>query len=130
MKIRNGFVSNSSSSSFLIAIKKEKNDAETERLLNFGNPDYKPPTKLDSKVSVEYEKVIEEQKRSISHLQSFVRVILSRLNASLKNDGIWEALPPKVRRDLINKYGEKATPYEPVSIDDIAKYATQNKQSA
>jgi hypothetical protein len=102
-------------------IKKEKEDAETERLLNLGNPDYKP-SKSDSEKIKEYEKIIEEQKQSISHLQTYLRTTLSRLNSSLKNDGIWEAIPPKVRRDLIAKYGDKASTYEPISVDDIAKF--------
>jgi hypothetical protein len=111
------------------AVKKEKEEAETERLLNLGNPDYKPTVK-NAKVISEYEKTIEDQKKSISLLQTYLRTVLSRLNVSLKNDGIWEALPPKVRKDLIVKYGEKAATYEPVSMDDIAKCVTQNNPKA
>lgn len=109
------------------SVKKEKEEAETERLLNLGNPDYKPTVKNGKAIS-EYEKIIEEQKQAISHLQTYVRVVLGRLNASMKNDGIWEAIPPKVRKELIMKYGERAATYDPLSMDDIAKYAMQNNQ--
>lgn len=108
------------------SVKKEKEEAETERLLNLGNPDYKPTVKNGKAIS-EYEKTIEEQKQAISHLQTYLRTVLGRLNASLKNDGIWEALPPKVRRELILKYGERAATYEPLSMEDITKYAMNNK---
>jgi hypothetical protein len=108
------------------SVKKDKDDAETERLLNLGNPDYKPTVKNGKAIS-EYEKTIEEQKQAISHLQTYLRTVLGRLNASLKNDGIWEALPPKVRRELILKYGERAATYEPLSMEDITKYVMNNK---
>jgi hypothetical protein len=114
------------------SVKKEKDEAEMERLLNLGNPDYKPskPSKSNDEKLKEYEKIIEEQKKSIAHLQTYLRTTLKKLNASLKNDGIWEAIPHKVRKDLIAKYGERATTYEPLSLEDITNYAMQNNMNS
>lgn len=87
------------------ALKKEKEDEETERLLNLGNPDYVPKNKNAIKIS-EYQKIIDEQKETIKHLQTYTRNLLEKLNNSEKNDGIWAAIPEKTKKELIKKYAK------------------------
>lgn len=103
-------------------LKKQKDDSEIERLLNIGNPDYKPSGINEIvKTNKEYESIIEEQKKTISQLQSHLRVVIGKFNDSLKNDGIWEALPQKVKKELITKYGKNAGTYEPMVLEQFVK---------
>jgi hypothetical protein len=98
-------------------LKKAKDDAEMERLLNIGNPDYKPSNAAPD--NTDYKKIIEVQKEDISKLQSHLRIVLKLLNDSKKNDGIWEAIPKKVKGELLKNYSKNAPEYDPIKIEDL-----------
>lgn len=86
-------------------LKKKKDDEETERLLNLGNPDFKPKVDYEKKMH-EYDSIITAQRETINKLTINYRATVDRLNESRKNDDIWERIPEKVRKDLFKKYGK------------------------
>lgn len=90
---------------------KQKTDDETERLLNLGNPDYKPRIDYDKKLK-EYEQVIVAQKETLDKLRDYTRQKLNQLNESRKNDDIWNVLPEKTKKDLYKKYGKNLQPFK------------------
>jgi hypothetical protein len=87
---------------------KAKEDAEMERLLNYGNPDY------DKK------KMDEGHKKIIINLQEHLRTALHNLNKSLLNDGIWEVIPDAEKKKLIKKYSPFAKTYN-VNVDETVR---------
>lgn len=105
-------------------LKKKKEDAEIDRLLNLGNPDYNQPKETDG---VDHEKLVEEYVMVIDKLQNDIRKMTAALNHSLQNDGIWEALPDSVRENLIKKFGKKARQYAPLDPEDIIKQSTMKE---
>lgn len=110
----------------IVQIKKDRDEAELERLLNMGNPDYKKDEKV-VKPECNHADSIKEYADAISRLQTNLRLVVGKLNESLKNDGIWEALPTRVRNDLIAKYHSKATIYQPIDVNELLKVPFKEK---
>lgn len=63
----------------IVQIKKEKEDAELERLLNFNNPDYKKEEN-----SKNNDQTVQEYAEAIQKLQKTLKVVVDKLNESLK----------------------------------------------
>lgn len=101
-------------------IKKKKDDEETERLLNLGNPDY---INLKSKETTEKildtQKQNEEYKKTISALQTKLRNVVGLFNEASKIAAIWEVLPAKSKKLIMDQYGKKAKSPEPLDAKEI-----------
>lgn len=80
-------------------IKKSKDDKETERLLNFGNPEYEAISKRD--------KEIEGLKQLIEQLRTQIHIYQEQLKKSVRNDAIWEKMTETEKRKLAKKYDFK-----------------------
>lgn len=98
-------------------IKKKKDDEETERLLNLGNPDYIKMKSNDETVSV-LNKKIEEYTKTISTLQTKLRTTVGLLNESRKIEAVWEVLPEKSKKLIMKEYGKKARPFDQIDADE------------
>lgn len=79
-------------------------EAETERILERArvsmDPDYAKLAKLEQQIK-DLVKIVGEKDLHLQQLRH-------QLAASQKNDPIWEALPKKVKAELVKKYGPKA----------------------
>lgn len=80
-------------------IKKSKDDKETERLLNLGNPEYEAISKRD--------KEIEGLKHLIEQLRTQINIYQEQLKKSVRNDAIWEKMTETEKRKLAKKYDFK-----------------------
>jgi hypothetical protein len=65
-------------------LKKSKEDKETERLLNLGNPEYEAISKRD--------KEIEGLKQLVEQLKTHIYNYQEQLKKSVRNDAIWEKM--------------------------------------
>lgn len=77
-------------------LKKLKEDKETERLLNIGNPEYEAISKRD--------KEIEGLKHLNEQLRTQIHVYQEQLKKSVRNDAIWEKMTVTEKRKLAKKY--------------------------
>jgi hypothetical protein len=113
----------------ILTIKKQKEEQELERLLNINNPEWQVKQKENKENHVEpaTEDVVKEYSALISKLQTSLRVAVGALNESLKNDGIWEALPAGMRRDLTKHYKARAAVYKPVDVEELLKAIHQKE---
>lgn len=80
-------------------LKKNKDDKETERLLNLGNPEYEAISKKD--------KEIEGLKHLIEQLRLQVHTYQEQLKKAMRNDAIWEQMTITEKRKLAKKYNFK-----------------------
>jgi hypothetical protein len=77
-------------------LKKSKEDKETERLLNLGNPDYDAISKRD--------KEIEGLKQLVEQLKTQIYNYQEQLKKSVRNDAIWEKMTITEKRKFAKKY--------------------------
>jgi predicted nuclease with TOPRIM domain len=114
-------------------LKKKKEDDELERLMNLNNPDYmKNKVDKENMENMEMEKSSYEEKIKncldvISKLEHNIRDVTEKLNKSLANDGIWNALLPADKRKLFNKYRGRIEEHKPVDVEAIIKATGVNE---
>lgn len=87
--------------------RKKKEDEETERLLNLGNPEFpsimKKVDELEHSIK-ELNLVINAKDTSITELQNELKKYKELYEESAKNDRIWAAIPSTKKKELIKKY--------------------------